>query len=104
MSSRLQGMSDGSPLKQHAQQQHLQAHKDEMQGGQQRLLSVQHLHLLLGLTPMELLQLSIVVSRAPPPLLCKAPHGPTQLHITGKTVQVNLGQARTANKLCACWS
>jgi len=54
---------------QHAQLQVLQVHRDEMQGGKQRLLSVQHLHLLLGLTPMELLQLSIVVSRAPPPVL-----------------------------------
>lgn len=62
-------MSAGSPLHQHAQQQVLQVHRDEMQGGQQQLLSVQHLHLLLGLTPMELLQLSIVVSRAPPPVL-----------------------------------
>lgn len=72
-------MSAGSPLKQHAQQQQVQAQKVKMQGGQQRLLSVQHLHFLLGLTPMELLQLSIVVGGAPPPMLCKAPHGPTQL-------------------------
>ena len=50
-------------------QQLLQVHKVEMQGGQQRLLSVHHLHFLLRLTPMEFLQLSIVVSRAPPPLL-----------------------------------
>ena len=69
MSCRLQQMSAGSPLKQHAQQQQPQVYKDEMQGGQQRLLSVQHLHFLLGLTPMELLQLSVVVSWAPPPVL-----------------------------------
>ncbi len=69
ISCRVQRMSAGSPLKQHAQQQQLQAHRDEMQCGEQQLLSVQHLHLLLRLTPMELLQLSIVVSWAPPPVL-----------------------------------
>ena len=43
-------------------------------------MPMQYLHLLLGLAPVELLQLSIVVSGAPPPLLCQAPHRPTQLH------------------------
>ena len=41
-----------------------------------------HLHFLLGLTPVEPVQLGAIVSRAPPPVLCKASHGPTQLYTT----------------------
>lgn len=41
-----------------------------------------YLHLLLGFAPVEPVQLGIVVARAPPPVLCKASHGPTQLHHT----------------------
>lgn len=41
-----------------------------------------YLHLLLGLTPVEPVQLGIVVSRTPPPVFCKASHRPTQLHHT----------------------